>query len=92
MNYAVIWTSRFKKDYQLLMKQGANMSLLDNVIRLLSAGETLPEQYRDHALVGNYCEFRECHIKPDWLLIYSLSNDTLILTLSRTGSHSNLFS
>ena len=92
MNYAVIWTSRFKKDYKLLMKQGANMSLLDNVIRLLSAGETLPEQYRDHALVGNYCEFRECHIKPDWLLIYSLSNDTLILTLSRTGSHSNLFS
>ena len=68
------------------------MSLLDDVIRLLSSGETLPEQYHDHALIGNYSDFRECHIKPDWLLIYSLSNDTLILTLSRTGSHSNLFS
>ena len=55
-------------------------------------GATLPEQYRDHALTGNYSDFRECHIKPDWLLIYSLSNDTLILTLSRTGFHSNLFS
>ena len=92
MNYAVIWTSRFKKDYKLLMKQGADISLLDDVIRLLSTGATLPEQYRDHALAGNYSDFRECHIKPDWLLIYSLSNDTLILTLSRTGSHSNLFS
>ena len=54
------------------------MSLLDDVIRLLSSGETLPEQYRDHALIGNYSDFRKCHIKPDWLLIYSLSNDTLI--------------
>lgn len=92
MSYTVIWTSRFKKDYKLLMKQGTDMSLLDDVIRLLSSGATLPEQYRDHALIGNYSDFRECHIKPDWLLIYSLSNDTLILTLSRTGSHSNLFS
>ena len=93
MSYTVIWTSRFKKDYKLLMKQGADMSLLDDVIRLLSSGvqhcrnNTVP-----HALIGNYSDFRECHIKPDWLLIYSLSNDTLILTLSRTGSHSNLFS
>ena len=68
------------------------MFLLDDVIRLLSTGATLPEQYRDHTLIGNYSDFRECHIKPDWLLIYSLSSDTLILTLSRTGSHSNLFS
>ena len=68
------------------------MSLLDDVIRLSSTGATLPEQYHDHALIGNYSDFRECHIKPDWLLIYSLSNDTLILTLSRTGSHGNLFS
>ena len=60
MSYTVIWTSRFKKDYKLLMKQGADMSLLDDVIRLLSSGATLPEQYRDHALIGNYSDFREC--------------------------------
>ena len=54
MSYTVIWTSRFKKDYKLLMKQGADMSLLDDVIRLLSSGATLPEQYHDHALIGNY--------------------------------------
>ena len=70
MNFAVIWTSRFKKDYKLLMKQGSDISLPDDVIRLLSTGATLPEQYRDHALTGNYPDFRECHIKPDWLLIY----------------------
>ena len=92
MSYTVIWTSRFKKDYKLLMKHGADISLLDDVIRLLSSGATLQEQYRDYTLIGNYSDFRECHIKPDWLMIYSLSNDTLILTLSRTGSHSNLFS
>ena len=57
MSYTVIWTSRFKKDYKLLMKQGADMSLLDDVIRLLSTGATLPEQYRDHALIGNYSDF-----------------------------------
>ena len=56
MSYTVIWTSRFKKDYKLLMKQGADMSLLDDVIRLLSSGETLPEQYHDHALIGNYSD------------------------------------
>ena len=56
MSYTVIWTSRFKKDYKLLMKQGADMSLLDDVIRLLSTGATLPEQYHDHALIGNYSD------------------------------------
>jgi len=91
MNYSVILTNRFKKDYKLLQKQAADMSLLDNVIKMLSQGNDLPDKYHDHALIGDYSDFRECHIKPDWLLIYSICNNTLVLTLSRTGSHSNLF-
>ena len=89
--YVVKATSQFKKDYKLAMKRGFKISLLDEVIALLSKGEELPEKYRDHALIGNWFGHRECHILPDWLLIYRIENDVLVLTLSRTGSHSNLF-
>ena len=89
-NYIVKVTSQFKKDYKLAMKRGLKISLLDEVITLLSKGEELPEKYRDHALIGNWLGHRECHILPDWLLIYRIENDVLVLTLSRTGSHSDL--
>ena len=88
--YVVKATSQFKKDYKLAMKRGLKISLLDEVIALLSQGEKLPEKYRDHALIGNWLGHRECHILPDWLLIYRIENDVLVLTLSRTGSHSDL--
>ena len=75
-----------------MKKRGLDLTLLDDVVDDLRQGKALDEKYKDHILKGDYAGFHECHIKPDWLLIYSLSNDTLILTLSRTGSHSNLFS
>ena len=88
--YVVKATSQFKKDYKLAMKRGLKISLLEEVIMLLSKGEKLPEKYRDHALIGNWLGHRECHILPDWLLIYRIENDVLVLTLSRTGLHSDL--
>lgn len=63
----------------------------EEVVTILASGNELPEKYRDHNLQGNYSGFRECHILPDWLLIYRIENDLLILTLARTGSHSDLF-
>ena len=68
------------------------MDLLESVLQMLLQGETLPIKYRDHALIGNYVGFRECHIQPDWLLIYTINNNELILTAARTGTHSDLFS
>ena len=90
IKYTVKTTSQFKKDYKLAMKRNLNISLLKEVVTLLSMGEKLPEKYRDHALTGNWVGHRECHISPDWLLIYHIENDILVLTLSRTGSHSDL--
>lgn len=89
--YTVKYTTQFKKDYKLAMKRGLNINLLDNIIAKLAMGESLPEKNRDHSLSGNYLGHRECHISPDWLLIYRYEDDVLILTLSRTGSHSDLF-
>lgn len=88
--YLVKVTSQFKKDYKLAVKRGLKISLLDEVVTMLSQGESLPEKYRDHALIGNWFGHRECHILPDWLLIYRIENNVLVLTLSRTGSHSDL--
>ena len=85
-------TSQFKKDYKLAKKRGYNMELLESVLQMLLQGENLPIKYRDHALIGNYIGFRECHIQPDWLLIYTINNNELILTAARTGTHSDLFS
>lgn len=67
------------------------MNLIDEVIRMLASGKDLPQKYKDHSLTGQWKEFRECHIKPDWLLVYAIRNDILTLTLARTGSHSDLF-
>ena len=84
--------SRFKKDYKRVIKRpGHKPELLTEVLRMLAAEEPLPARYRDHALIGNYIGYRECHILPDWLLIYKIEDDTLTLVLTRTGSHSDLF-
>lgn len=88
----VVWTARFKKDYKLALKRHLNIRLLDDVVRALAKDEILPEKYKDHALIGDYAGYRECHIQTDWLLVYRLEDDVLVLTLFRTGSHSDLFS
>ena len=85
------YQSAFKKDYKRIIKRGYNTLLLEEVIRILSSGKSLPKKYLDHELSGNYSGFRECHITPDWLLIYSINDSELILYLTRTGSHSDLF-
>ena len=87
----VVWTNQFKKDYKQAMKRNLDINQLDNVIRILVNGDVLPEQNRDHALTGNWIGHRECHIQPEWLLIYRIENDLLILTLSITGTHNDLF-
>ncbi len=91
MKYQIEVTSRFKKDYKLSQKRGLDMSQLEKVVEILASGEALPEKYLDHSLIGDYKGYRECHIRPDWLLVYKIQNDILILTLARTGSHSDLF-
>lgn len=91
MSYRVQWTNRFKKDYKLCESRGLDMSLIDDVIRLLAENGSLPAEYKEHNLTGDWKGFRECHIRPDWLMIYAIRNEVLTLTLARTGSHSDLF-
>lgn len=87
----VVYTNKFKKEYKIAIKRGCDQELLKEVVDLLRQEKTLPKKYRDHQLTGCYKGFRECHITPDWLLIYSVDSDNLVLTLTRTGSHSDLF-
>jgi mRNA interferase YafQ len=89
--YMVKPTTRFQKDIKLAAKRGYQLDLLTAVIKALAAGETLDESYKDHPLKGKYTGCRECHITPDWLLIYEIADDALILYLTRTGTHSDLF-
>ncbi len=85
------YQTTFKKDYKRIVKRGYDVRLLEKVISLLAEQQTLPEKYRDHNLTGNCSSCRECHITPDWLLIYEIKDDELLLCLTRTGSHSDLF-
>lgn len=85
-----IATSQFRKDYKRAIKRGKDIAKLDDIIRKLATGEPLDIRHRDHALVGNWASFRECHIEPDWLLIYRIESDVLVLTLVRTGTHGDL--
>ena len=89
--YQVKFTTAYKKVYKLMKKRGLDLSLLDEVVDLLRQGKQLEKRYHDHGLTGDLAGFRECHIKPDWLLIYLIENDILTLTLIDTGSHSDLF-
>lgn len=81
----------FKKDFKRIKKRGYDISRFEKIVELLANEVPLPEQFKDHNLSGNYNGFRECHIAPDWLLIYQVNNNELVLVLSRTGSHSDLF-
>ena len=87
----VVWTSQFKREYKIAKKRGLEMALLNEIVEKLANHEDLTPNNRDHALTGSYRGFRECHIQPDWLLIYKIEDDILVLTLSRTGSHTDLF-
>lgn len=89
--YTVKFTSQFKKDAKRAEKQGKDISMMKATINSLASDEPLPDKFRDHALTGNWEGFRECHITPDWLLIYMKEKNVLILTLSRTGSHAEIF-
>ncbi len=91
MKYTVKPTTKFQRDLKRAQKRGYDISLLTEIIKKLANGETLPEKNRDHSLSGDYAGCRECHITPDWLLIYEIDNGELILYLTRTGSHSDLF-
>lgn len=91
MIYTVKPSGQFKKDLKNLQKRGYNLSLLTEIIQLLAEGQSLPAKNRDHSLSGNFAGCRECHIAPDWLLIYEISNNDLFLYLTRTGTHSDLF-
>ena len=85
------YETTFKKDFKRIVKRGYNIRLLEEVIEILANEQMLPEKYKDHNLTGNYSDCRECHITPDWLLIYKINNNELILYLTRTGTHSDLF-
>ena len=84
-------SNRFLKDLRLAKKRGLDLSLLEEVVNKLANQEVLDEKYHDHALSGDFADFRECHIKPDWLLVYTVDDEELELFLFRTGTHSDLF-
>jgi mRNA interferase YafQ len=89
--YKIRPSVKFQKDLKRVQKRGYDISLLKNVLNLLVSGEPLPAKYKDHSLLGNYTGCRECHITPDWLLVYEIEDSELILYLTRTGTHSDLF-
>jgi len=89
--FEILRQTQFKKDLKLAKKQGKNLDLLKKIIALLMSGEELPQKYKDHTLIGNYANSRECHIQPDWLLIYRIDEELKVLHIIRTGSHSELF-
>ena len=89
--YEIVYTSQMKQSLKLMKKRGKDLSKFEKVLEILSSGKCLPEKYKDHNLSGNYCKYRECHIEPDWLLIYKIECDILVLTKVKTGSHSDLF-
>lgn len=87
----VVASNRFKRDLKLAIRRGYKISLMEEVVDKLASRKPLEEKYRDHPLTGDYTGFRECHITPDWLLIYQVRENELVLFLSRTGTHSDLF-
>ena len=91
LRYTVKPTSQFKRDYKLAIKRGLNIQLLEDVVTALAHGEALQEKNRDHAPSGDWIGHRECHIQPNWLLVYRIDGDVLVLTLIRTGTHADIF-
>lgn len=88
--YKLYLTNSFRRDYKKIVKRGYDISLLETVVDTLLRGEALPPKNKDHSLSGNWKGYRECHIQPDWLLVYEIIEDRLILSLTATGSHSDL--
>ena len=88
--YTVDWTRQFKKDYKLAQRRHSDIDELKRIVRLLAQRQPLPEACKDHPLHNNWEGFRECHIAPDWLLVYQVVEDRLVLSLVRTGTHSDL--
>jgi len=91
MKYTIKFTSQFKKDLRLAKKQNKDLDKLFEIVNTLAEGHALEAKYRDHELSGNYKGVRECHVEPDWLLVYEIRNDVLVLMLYRLGSHAELF-
>lgn len=87
----IVSSNRFKKDLKLAIRRGYKIELLEEVVNKLANRETLDEKYKDHELTGDLKGLRECHITPDWLLVYQIIEKELVLYLSRTGTHSDLF-
>ena len=87
----VYFSAKFRRDYKRVQKQGKDVNKLLKVVDILAAEQPLAPKYRDHAMTGDFIGHRECHIEPDWLLVYKVERDALLLTLTRTGSHSDLF-
>ena len=88
--YKLDFTNTFSKDLKKAKKRGYNIKLLSAVVDMLQSGEPLPDRNKDHALKGDWAGYRECHIQPDWLLVYKIYEDKLLLVLNRTGTHSDL--
>ena len=91
MKYEIVPSNQFRKDLKLAQKRGYDLDKIKTVITALANGETLEAKYRDHWLTGDYGGYRECHIQPDWLLVYEIKDDVLVLMLYRLGTHSELF-
>ena len=87
----IVSSNRFKKDLKLAIRRGYNIALLENVVNKLASQESLEPKYKDHELAGEFKGLRECHITPDWLLVYQIVENELVLFLSRTGTHSDLY-
>lgn len=88
---SIVSSNRFKKDLRLAIRRGYNIKLLEEVVNKLAKGESLEQKYKDHELSGELKGFRECHIAPDWLLVYQIIDSDLVLYLFRTGTHSDIF-
>ncbi len=91
MKYAIVKTTRFKKNLEKMLRRGKDIKKISRVVSMLACGESLPPHYKDHALTGDLVGLRDCHVENDWLLIYRFEDDVLVLTLTDTGTHSDLF-
>ena len=90
MKYQLDYTTAFSRDLKRIKKRGYDIGRLEKVVNVIQSGELLDAKYKDHALTGNWNGYRECHVQPDWLLIYRVYEDRLLLVLTRTGTHSDL--
>ncbi len=89
--YQIHFTSKMKRDVKRMKKRGKDITKLTSVLSIIASGNSLPQSAHDHQLSGNMADFRECHIEPDWLLVYRIEDDFLILTATETGTHADLF-